>query len=113
LLVYGWRMLLFRPQQQQELQITGGAHVVQNRALLYSGSTPGMFSNKETGGTTLNNKIQLNRSQGTPAELIVVVVFTLNILPTNQERETPGRLENDTDLTQMKQEDKSSHTGPP
>jgi len=106
-------MLLLRPQQQQALELTGGTHIVQNRTLLYSGSTPGMFADKETGGTTHRNKIQLTRSQRTPAELIVVVVSTLNIRTTNQGRGTLRPLENDTASTRIKQEDESIRTGPP
>jgi len=106
-------MLLLRPQQQQALQITGGAHVVQKRTLHYSGSTPGLFADKETGGTTQHKRIQLTRSQGTPAELIVAFVITLNIRFTNQGRGAPRPLENDTASTQTRQEDKSSDTGPP
>jgi len=105
-------MLLLRPQQQQALEVTGGAHIVQNRPLLYSGSTPGMFADKGTGGTTQHNNVQLTRSQRTPAELIVVVVSTLNIRPSNHGRGTPPPLENDTASTQIKDEDKSSRTGP-
>jgi len=106
-------MLLRRPQQQQALEVTGGAHIFQNRPLLYSGLTPGMFADKGTEGTTQHNNVQLTRSQRTPAKLIVVVVSTLNIRPSNHERGTPRPLENDTVPTQIKDDDKSSRTGPP
>jgi len=106
-------MLLICSQQQQELNITGGALVDQNRTLLYSDSMPGMLAYTDTGETTAHNNTPLNRSQGTPAELVVVVVSTLNIRLANHGRRTPRSLENDTASTQMKDADHSSHTGTP